>query len=77
MLAFFYKLFVYGGMFMKTIKDKYSDLPSWYHKSPVVITYPIVGKKDSDLEMKPGGLYPYTNGLPVIDYYSRKSSKPY
>lgn len=58
---------------LKTIKDKYSDLPSWYHKSPVVITYPIVGKKDSDLEMKPGGLYPYTNGLPVIDYYSRKS----
>lgn len=57
----------------KTIKENYNLLPKWYHESPVVISYPVVGKKDSDLEMKPGGLYPYTNALPVIDYYSNKT----
>jgi len=54
------------------IKDQFDNLPKWYHESPVVITYPVVGTRDSDTEMKPGGLYPYTNGLPVIDYYSKK-----
>lgn len=58
----------------KTIKENYNEFPKWYHESPVVITYPVVGKKDSDLEMKPGGLYPYTNGLPVVDYYASKSN---
>lgn len=56
----------------KTIKEKYNEFPTWYHESPVVITYPVVGTRDSDLEMKPGNLYPYTNALPVIDYYAKK-----
>jgi len=55
---------------LKTIKEKYDEFPKWYHESPVVVTYPIVGSNDSDTEMKEGGFYPYTNALPVIKKYS-------
>lgn len=57
----------------KTIKEQYNDLPKWYHESPVVVTYPVLGGKDSDTDMKPGGLYPYTNGLKVIDHFKEKT----
>ena len=62
-----------SGRKFKTIKERYDELPKWYHESPVVITYPVVGTKDSDTEMKPGGLYPYTNGLKVMDYYGKQT----
>ena len=62
-----------NGKKYKTIKDQYDKLPHWYHESPVVVTYPVVGTKDSDKEMKPGGLYPYTNGLAVMDYYGQQT----
>lgn len=58
---------------MRTIKDKYNELPKWYHESPIIVTYPVVGKKDSDLEMKPGGLYPYTNALPIIERFAKET----
>ena len=62
-----------NGKKLKTIKERYNELPHWYHESPVIITYPLVGTKDFDLEMKPGGLYPYTNGLSVMDYYGKQT----
>jgi hypothetical protein len=42
------------------------DLPDWYFKSPVVVTYPVRGHKDMG-DMTPNELYPYTNALPVLD----------
>ena len=57
---------------LKTIEEKYNEFPSWYHDSPLIITYPICGTKDSDKVMAPGKLYPYTNGLKVIDYFANK-----
>lgn len=57
----------------KTIKEQYDELPSWYHESPVVVTYPVLGGKDSDTKMEPGGLYPYTNGLEVIDRFHKET----
>ena len=62
------------GHELKTIKEKYHELPNWYHESPVVVTYPILGGKDSDTNMKPGGLYPYTNGLKVINHFSQETN---
>lgn len=60
----------------RTIKERYEELPKWYHESPVVVTYPVLGGKDSDTEMKEGGLYPYTNGLAVIDrFYEETHAK--
>lgn len=64
------------GKKLKKIKDKYDELPNWYHESPVVLTYPIVGTKDMDKDMKPGGLYPYTNALPVVDDYAKQTESP-
>lgn len=61
------------GKDFKKIKDKYNEFPKWYHESPVIVTYPVVGTKDSDKEMKPGGLYPYTNGLPVMDSLGKQT----
>ena len=62
-----------NGKKFKTIKERYDELPMWYHESPVVVIYPVVGTKDSDTEMKPGGLYPYTNGLKVMDYFGKQT----
>ena len=60
----------------RTIKERYEELPKWYHESPVVVTYPVLGGKDSDTEMKEGGLYPYTNGLAVIiRFYEETNTK--
>ena len=61
---------------LKTIKERYHELPKWYHESPVVITYPVCGKDDADTVMEPNNMYPYTNGLDVIDYYAKKMNAP-
>lgn len=58
---------------LKTIKEKYDEYPNWYHLSPIVLTYPVRGKSDSDKEMLPNGLYPYTNALPIVDYISKST----
>ena len=62
--------------YIKTIKEKYNEYPKWYHESPVVLTYPLVGTADYDLEMKVGNLYPYTNALPIVDYISKGTDSP-
>ena len=46
--------------------DENSSLPEWYADSPLVITYPVRGRYDTD-KMTPNALYPYTNALPIIE----------
>ena len=50
------------------------DLPSWLDDSPVTMIYPIRGTKDTDRDEKmvPNCYYPYTNILPIVDYYAEK-----
>lgn len=38
------------------------QLPKWYHEAPLIVAYPLRGKKDTD--MSDNGLYPYRNALP-------------
>lgn len=59
---------------LKTIAERYDEFPKWYHEAPLIITYPVCGTKDADLEMKPGKLYPYTNALPVINDFAKKTN---
>lgn len=47
----------------RTVENE--KLPEWYSHSPLVITYPIRGRHDTD-EMTPNKLYPYTNALPIL-----------
>jgi hypothetical protein len=53
----------------KVINNK--RLPDWFSQSPVIVTYPVRGIKDTG-EMNPNEYYPYTNGLPVINSISQK-----
>ncbi len=48
-------------------------LPDWYEDNPFVISYPVRGIHDMDIPMNPNGLYPYTNGLPLIDEIAEKT----
>ena len=41
-------------------------LPAWYEDSPLVVSYPVRGKHDTD-NMTPNALHPYTNALPLLD----------
>ena len=43
-----------------------ANIPDWYADSPLVITYPVRGKHDTD-KMTPNKLYPYTNALPILN----------
>jgi len=49
------------------------NLPDWYEDNPFVISYPVRGIHDMDIPMNPNGLYPYTNGLPLIDEIAEKT----
>ena len=49
------------------------NLPDWYEDNPFVISYPVRGIHDMDIPMNPNGLYPYTNGLPIIDEIAEKT----
>ena len=46
-------------------------LPEWYEESPIVITYCVRGHHDTDI-MEPNKLFPYINGLKVIDELAEK-----
>lgn len=50
-----------------------NTLPSWYHDSPVVLTYCVRGHHDMD-KMDPSGLFPYINGMSLVDELSEKFS---
>ena len=41
-------------------------LPDWYTENPLVVSYPVRGIHDTDI-MTPNALFPYTNGLPLVD----------
>lgn len=56
------------GRFVKI--EQNSNLPDWYKKSPVVLTYCVRGKHDLD-ELNESKLYPHENALPVIDEYAK------
>lgn len=50
--------------FIKIENNK--KLPKWYGESPVVITYPVRGRHDTDV-MNPNKLFPYINVLPHVE----------
>lgn len=50
---------------LKKIKDN-KALPEWYEDSPLVVTYPVRGRFDSDV-MVPNKLYPYMNVMPILE----------
>ena len=57
-------------MQLKKIKDN-KDLPSWYHQSPLIVTYPVRGLHDTDTT--PNGLYPYVNAIPLLEEIASKA----
>lgn len=44
-------------------------IPEWFLSSPIVLTFPIRGRFDTD-KMIPNGFYPYKNGLRIIDDFA-------
>ena len=48
------------------------NLPDWYEDAPLVVSYPVRGKFDTDV-MEPNALYPYTNALPITDEIAEKT----
>lgn len=58
-----------GHDFIKISKNK--KIPDWYKESPVVITYPVRGKHDTDI-MNPNKLFPYINVLPHVERFEKE-----
>ena len=56
--------------YLTPIKNN-DTLPSWYHESPVILTYCVRGHHDMD-QMDPSGLFPYINGMGLVDELSEK-----
>lgn len=50
------------------LKDN-KELPDWIRESPVVVTYPVRGTKDTG-DMTPNCFYPYTEGYRYIERYA-------
>ena len=51
------------------------NLPDWYADAPLVVSYPVRGRFDTD-EMTPNAFYPYTNALPLLnDIKTRTGSR--
>lgn len=48
------------------------NLPDWYEDTPLVVSYPVRGKFDTDV-MDPNALFPYTNALPFIDEVAERT----
>lgn len=63
---------IYRSWFEKNKSERFvripenPALPKWYGESPVVIAYPVRGRHDTDV-MEPNRLYPYSNGLPLVE----------
>lgn len=69
---------IYSDWFTSTVGASYKKsfandvLPQWYFDAPLIVTYPVRGKHDTDV-MTPNKLYPYTEGLDVIREISEKT----
>ncbi len=50
-------------------------LPKWYAESPIVVTYPIRGKFDTD-RMDPNCYYPYENAMPYLREIAQQTQSP-
>lgn len=48
-----------------------TDLPEWYYDSPIVLTYCVRGHYDTD-KMEPNKLFPYINGLDVVEKMAKQ-----
>jgi len=46
--------------------EENKKLPEWYGESPVIVTYPVRGRHDTDV-MNPNKLFPYINVLPHVE----------
>ncbi|MBQ0111031.1 MAG: hypothetical protein KBS41_03790, partial [Oscillospiraceae bacterium] len=67
---------IYRGWFESLNKPEFVQieqnpkLPQWYGDSPVVITYPVRGKHDTDV-MNPNKLFPYINVMPHVEKFEK------
>ncbi len=48
------------------------DLPQWYGQSPLVVTYPVRGRFDTDV-MEPNCYYPYENAMQYLRELAEKT----
>lgn len=66
-----YRTFIESSGMIRVPKVKDNpELPQWVQESPIVITYPVRGTKDTG-DMTPNCYFPYSNALPYIDRYAR------
>lgn len=69
---------LYRNWFYENLPDgltKIKDcktLPKWYENSPIVVTYPVRGTKDTG-DMSPNKLFPYVNALPHLEEIQQKT----
>lgn len=47
------------------------ELPQWMDESPVVVTYPVRGTRDTG-DMTPNQYYPYSNAIPYLETLSKR-----
>ena len=48
-------------------------LPEWYEDSPLIVSYPVRGRYDTD-EMSTNKLFPYSNALPLIEEIQKETN---
>ena len=59
---------------LRKIRDN-PDLPTWYGASPVVVTYPVRGTRDTG-DMAPNDFFPYEHALPLLGEVAEKTDSP-
>lgn len=64
--AGFYRAFVESAYLLPPKTWENPDLPEWYRDSPIVVSYPVRGEKDTG-QMEPNSFFPYEKALPVVD----------
>lgn len=61
-----YRTWLFNSDVPKPVKlSENPGLPQWYHDSPVVVTYPVRGIKDTG-NMDPNEYFPYVNAMPHL-----------
>ncbi len=69
---------IYRNWFYKNLPEglkkisESADLPDWYGESPIVVTYPVRGRFDTDV-MEPNCYYPYQNAMGYLRELARKT----